>query len=520
MTTTEPLATPAGLVDLDLFDQIQLRATLHETLGRAAAELGSLGDAAALVNKLVETYTALLQPQSCAVALLWSGDDRLTTLASSAPSLPRTIPLTEIPEAILAHVTERWTDVTCPVELGPQPWLSEVLGSPDARYLLLPLIVEEQPQGAVVLGFGEHRHLSDEELQAASTLTTVASVALDRQRLLAQRSRQVSRLSALYQLSAALTEGICSDQAVTMLNELLAEQGLHIVDVSLEDDRLARQLRPLAERADSQAAASVDTRGTVAVPMRLGRRVVGSLHVRPGTGDNDEGSFLDALASGLAEILHRGALRAAAEESARERAVAAERERIAADLHDDAAQLFVAISLVTQRLAEKLPASAAPEIERVIGMADQGKSAVQEAVRGLTFFPVRQRGLVASLESLAQSVAAAADLSVTVEVAGSQARLAPPVEYALYRVAHEALVNAWRHSRCRTVRVELLFRSSDAVLRVGDDGVGLGEGADVEPDGFGAKGLRRAISEVGGELRFSNRWPRGLVVEARVPSTL
>src|SRR5204862_1754141 len=181
------------------------------------------------------------------------------------------------------HVTEHWTEATGPlelgpVELGPQPWLAEVLGSADARYLLLPLVVEDLPQGAVVLGFGEHRHLSAEELQAASTLATVASVALDRQRLLAQRSRQVSRLSALYQLSAALTEGICTARAVTMLNELLSEQGLSIVDVSLEDESLARQLRPLG---DNEPTTPADRRGTVAVPMRLGRRVVGSLHVRP-----------------------------------------------------------------------------------------------------------------------------------------------------------------------------------------------------------------------------------------------
>src|SRR5439155_13803018 len=137
--------------------------------------------------------------------------------------------------------------------------------------------------------------------------------------------------------------------------------------------------------------------------------------------------------------------------------------------------------------------------------------------RGLTFFPVRQRGLVASLRSLGESVASAAALDVTVEVTGAQGPLAPPVEYALYRVAHEALVNAWRHARCRAVRVELVFRPTDAVLRVRDDGVGFGAGEDVEPHGFGTKGLRRAINEVGGEVRFANGWPHGLVVEASVP---
>src|SRR5205823_8016815 len=90
------------------FDAVQRRARLHETLAQGAAELGSLADPAAVVDKLVEVFTALLEPKTCAVALLWSGQDTLTTLASSTAELPNPLPLSEVPQPFVADMTEAW----------------------------------------------------------------------------------------------------------------------------------------------------------------------------------------------------------------------------------------------------------------------------------------------------------------------------------------------------------------------------------------------------------------------------
>src|SRR5207302_2780782 len=314
------------------------------------------------------------------------------------------------------------------------------------------------------------------------------------------------RLRALYQLSAALTEGPGTARAVNMLNELLAEQGLHIVDVTLRDERLAGRLHPVGASGDG---AGTEKSGTLAVPMRLGRRIVGTLHVLPRHRDKDERAFLDALASVLAEVLHLGALRAASEQAAREREMAAERDRIACDLHDTAGQLFVAMSLLTQRMLEDVPADSplVSQGERLVVLAADGKSAVDDAVRGLAFLPVPQRGLVPSLRSLVRSLASDSGLEVILEVSGRAGRMPPPIEHAVFRVAHEALVNAWRHASCRTVRVDLIFAPTEVLLRVRDDGEGLSADARSGPTGFGTNGLRHATAQVGGKLRVANARP-------------
>ena len=109
------------------------------------------------------------------------------------------------------------------------------------------------------------------------------------------------------------------------------------------------------------------------------------------------------------------------------------------------------------------------------------------------------------------------NLEVTLAVAGPAGRLPAPVEHALYRVAHEALVNAWRHARCRAIRLDLVFDRGEVVLSVCDDGEGLDGAKGAQPNGFGTNGLRHATAQVGGRLRVANARPRGVVVEARVP---
>jgi signal transduction histidine kinase len=247
--------------------------------------------------------------------------------------------------------------------------------------------------------------------------------------------------------------------------------------------------------------------------------VVGALHVRPGELSSEQLALLEALGSALADAARRGALRGEVETAAAGRAVAAERERIASDLHDTVGQLFVAIGLLARRHAEELPWDSpwAVRTRRLAELADQGKWEIDQAVRALAFVPAARRGLGPSLRALGRSVAADSGIEVLVEVEGRAVRLAPRIEQALYRVAHEALINAWRHARCGVVRAELRFERDAVSLRIQDDGVGLQLRHPEDGVHMGIDGMRRAVNEVEGSIRVRTARPRGVVVEARVP---
>ncbi|MHB8464931.1 MAG: sensor histidine kinase [Acidimicrobiales bacterium] len=101
-------------------------------------------------------------------------------------------------------------------------------------------------------------------------------------------------------------------------------------------------------------------------------------------------------------------------------------------------------------------------------------------------------------------------------VTGRQVRLGAEVESSLYRVAHEALANAWRHARCRVIDVDLVVGSADVTLRVRDDGVGFSEAAIKSTKRTGVQSMRRAMEKIGGTPLFGNGEPTGAVVEAKV----
>jgi len=252
--------------------------------------------------------------------------------------------------------------------------------------------------------------------------------------------------------------------------------------------------------------------------MRLGRKLVGTIRVRADDPSAEDRSFIEALASGVAEVASRGALRTEVEEAERERAVAAERDRIAGDLHDSAGQLFVAIKLLARQQQEHLPQDSpwAERFARFAELADRGKWEIDQVIRALAFFPAARRGLAAAIKSLAHNFEMDSGIEVLVQVEGAPVRLTPQVERALYRTAHEALANAWRHAHCSTVSVGLAFDREEIALIVTDDGVGLGQALKQEGPRVGLANMRKSVEQIGGSFRIRSAKPRGVRIEARV----
>lgn len=216
------------------------------------------------------------------------------------------------------------------------------------------------------------------------------------------------------------------------------------------------------------------------------------------------------------EVVH-ASLGAEAEEAERGAALAHERDRIAAGLHDTAGQLFVAIRLLARREAEQLPpaSEAAARLHRLADLADQGKWEIDHAIDALALFPAARHGLAPALRSLGSSFHADGELDVIVDVRGRPARLPAQVERALYRVVHESLASA-RHSRCSVVRVALTFDAAGVHLQVADDGTSL-TGTIPDRGRPGTSELRRKIADAGGTLHIASAQPRGVVIDALIP---
>ncbi|MCU1461736.1 MAG: multi-sensor signal transduction histidine kinase [Acidimicrobiales bacterium] len=495
-----------------------------QLLQRVALTLNSTLDLPHVLGVLADLTVDLTSAASCSLLLLdgdvlrpgaASGVGRRDGAPGVADARPRK--LTDRQREFLA-AGQLLVNAAMAGDAPNQPLVAEHSGS--ARTVLVPLTAAGHACGLMDVRLRADRVLAPAELRALHAIGLCAGVAIRNARLDEVAQRQYRQSDAIRRLGTVLTEGTDADALVAKLNELLEEHDIRIVSMAFRDRRLARQFggaRPHPyERAHAGACLLPD--GSLAVPMLLGTRVVGSMRVLPCDIGGDQRSFLEAVGSELADLARRTVLRRALEDAAREKAVIAERDRMAADLHDTASQIFVAVGLLARRQMEELPVDSPwrARVARLAELADQGKWEIEQAVRALSFVPATRRGLLPSLRALARSIESDSAISVTVESEGPTSLVGPRLERALFRVAHQAINNAWRHARCAFVRVSLTFDSAGVVLRVVDDGVGLGLRHVDEGVHVGINSMRRAMREVGGTLRVRNAPMRGLIVEARI----
>ena len=210
-------------------------------------------------------------------------------------------------------------------------------------------------------------------------------------------------------------------------------------------------------------------------------------------------------------------------------AVAAERERIAREMHDVVAHnlgVMVVQAEGATYAVERDPDRATGAMEAV---ASTGRSALSE-IRGILGV-LRDGGSrggeaeyapqpgISGLDQVVEQVRAAG-LPVEFTVGGDRRRLPTGVELAAFRVVQEALTNALKHAgrEVSSVRVEVHYGADALGLRVFDDGGGSPSARpEGEGRGQGLIGMRERVSVHGGSLRAGPGPDGGFEVVASLP---
>ncbi|MDZ7592083.1 MAG: ATP-binding protein [Rubrivivax sp.] len=194
--------------------------------------------------------------------------------------------------------------------------------------------------------------------------------------------------------------------------------------------------------------------------------------------------------------------RAVAYDQAVERGRHEERQRIAQDLHDD----------IGARLLTLLYQAPTPAMEDYLRHTLQDLKTI---TRGLAAAEHRlSHAAVEWKTDLAQRLAAAQAELGWVFGCDRDLQLTMVQWSALTRVLRELVSNALHHGHATRVDVRLSLEGNRLLLQVADDGGGR------DPPGWahglGLGGVRKRVKLLGGEVRWSNNQPRGIVCEVRV----
>jgi signal transduction histidine kinase len=200
-------------------------------------------------------------------------------------------------------------------------------------------------------------------------------------------------------------------------------------------------------------------------------------------------------------------------------AVAAERARIARDLHDVVGHAISVMTVQAGAARLRLASDPHPVAENVAAIEESGREALAEMRRLLGVLRERDAALdrdpqpgLAALEALLEQ-ARAAGTAVELEVSGPGRPLPPGVDLTAYRIVQEALTNVRKHGDGARAVVSVAYGRDDVRLVVSDDGVAVpGDGS-----GFGLLGMRERAALYGGELVAGPRPGGGFEVRARLP---
>jgi signal transduction histidine kinase len=208
---------------------------------------------------------------------------------------------------------------------------------------------------------------------------------------------------------------------------------------------------------------------------------------------------------------------------------ASERMRIARELHDTLLQSFQGLMLRFQTARELLPLdpqAAAEALDGALDRADRALVEGRDAIQNLRSSTPAAGALAESIAALADELRGTGDearpITFRASVEGTPRGLHPLLRDDVYRIAREALCNAYRHSHARNIEAEIAYAPRELRVRIRDDGRG------IEPHylrtaparHWGLTSMRERARDIGAELIVWSRGGAGTEVELRIPGRI
>lgn len=199
-------------------------------------------------------------------------------------------------------------------------------------------------------------------------------------------------------------------------------------------------------------------------------------------------------------------------------AVWEQHRRFASELHDSLGQELTGLGFLSKGLSKETEgAPAAATAEKI----KEGVQRALEQIRGLAkgVMPVEHQadGLMAALHQLTQSVSSSFGVPCRLESPGQVLLEDHTSASQLYRIAQEAVTNAMKHARPRSVVVFLSRNSEGITLRIVDDGTGIPVEAEIPGRGSGLSIMRYRAAALGATLNVERNPPGGTIVTCFLP---
>ena len=457
-----------------------------------------------------------------------------------------------------------------PVLLTPEMITSDsilrsLLHAPEteiAAGIITPLKSGESTLGLMFLGYAHPSQITDTQFRLALAITDMAGNALHRmsiadalEEMVTDRTRD---LETIYRVAAAsrektdlktalrstvgpILESVNSQIGVILLideatlrTKVLVSVGLpprikqyieksdgaNSIEQWVLKHRLPLILPDLA--ADPRAHPMGAPKGHlpfVALPMRVGERIVGILEIARIEGnpfDLEELTLLFFIADHLGLVVENATLLHRAEQQA----ILQERSRLARELHDSVTQSLYSATLFAEGSRRLIDhgdlGQASLKLADLSQITQQALKEMRLMVYELRSPALRSEGLARAIQLRLESVELRAGVNATLD-ADLPGEIPEWIEEALYRIALEALNNSLKHSFAENINIMICSGEEEIWMRVRDDGKGFNLAQQDHPGGIGMSSMRDRAERLKGTMMVHTSPGEGTEIEVKIP---
>jgi PAS domain S-box-containing protein len=205
------------------------------------------------------------------------------------------------------------------------------------------------------------------------------------------------------------------------------------------------------------------------------------------------------------------------------RVIEREQLRLGQELHDGLGQQLTGIGYMMSAMQDKLREASAPEVVDAEKMERRLRESVEQ-VRNLAkgFYPIEleRHGLLSALKEVAQNTEQSFGVRCVLQSDGSSYKAQKgPAAIQLFRIAQEAIHNAVKHAKAKSIVIRLARVNSSITVTVKDDGIGLPQDLN-QATGMGLRIMQHRANMLGGKVDFRNGDTGGAIISCSIPAEL
>ncbi len=258
--------------------------------------------------------------------------------------------------------------------------------------------------------------------------------------------------------------------------------------------------------------ATLGVEQVIAIPLMAKDRLVGSLNLstnRSRAFSPEQVALLKTVGQQIGVAVENARLY----EQAQHTAVAAERNRLARELHDAVTQTLFSANLIADvipRIWKRNPQEGMQSLEELRQLTRGALAEMRTLLLEMRPESLERSDLKSLLTQLADAFVGRVRIPVALTIEG-ECELTHDVKLVFYRVAQEALNNIAKHAGARQVELRLECQAGQMTLSIRDDGLGFEPGS-LPPGHMGVAIMRERANAIGASLAIESQAGRGTTV--------